>query len=71
MRLRSLRDQRVHIAQLDLTVEFVAGEEVRTEISAKFRRTGIEAELTAAGLHLDRWMTDPAGDFALSLATKI
>jgi L-histidine N-alpha-methyltransferase len=70
MRLRSRRDQRVQIGQLGLTIEFAAGEEVRTEISAKFRRAGIEAELAAAGLHLDRWMTDPAGDFALSLATK-
>ena len=71
MQLRSLRDQRVHLGQLDLTVDFAAGEEVRTEISTKFRRAGIEAELAAAGLHLDRWMTDPAGDFALSLATKV
>ena len=41
---------------------------MRTEISAKFRREGVEAELAAAGLRLDRWMTDPDGDFALSLA---
>ena len=44
------------------------GEEVRTEISAKFRRAGVEAELAAAGLRVVRWMTDPAGDFALSLS---
>ena len=68
MRLRSLVDQSVTITGLDLTVGFTAGEEVRTEISAKFRRAGVEAELAAAGLRLDRWMTDPAGDFALSLS---
>ena len=43
---------------------------MRTEISAKFRRAGVEAELADAGLRLERWMTDPAGDFALSLAFR-
>ena len=47
MRLRSLRDQQVTIADLGLTVSFAAGEEMRTEISAKFRRERIEAELAA------------------------
>jgi len=68
MRLRSLTDQTVHIRALDLEVDFARGEEVRTEISAKFRRAGVEAELAAAGLQVVRWMTDPAGDFALSLS---
>ena len=53
---------------LDLDVEFAAGEEMRTEISAKFRRAGVERELAAAGLELAEWWTDPAGDFALSLS---
>ena len=70
MRLRSRRDQRVRIGALDLDVGFVAGEEMRTEISAKFRREGVEAELAGAGLRLERWMTDPAGDFALSLSVR-
>ena len=68
MRLRSLVDQTVTITDLDLTVTFAEGEEVLTEISAKFRRSGVEAELAAAGLRLERWMTDPDGDFALSLS---
>ncbi len=68
MRLRSLADQSVRIAALDLEVDFARGEEVRTEISAKFRRAGVEAELAQAGLQVVRWMTDPAGDFALSLS---
>ena len=70
MRLRSLVDQTVIIRDLALEVVFAEGEEVRTEISAKFRRSGVEAELAAAGLRLDRWMTDPNGDFALSLSTR-
>jgi L-histidine N-alpha-methyltransferase len=41
---------------------------MRTEISAKFRRERIEAELAAAGLALVAWWTDPGGDFALSLS---
>ena len=69
MRLRSRADQTVHIARpRPRRSTSPRGEEVRTEISAKFRRAGVEAELAAAGLRLDRWMTDPAGDFALSLS---
>jgi L-histidine N-alpha-methyltransferase len=40
---------------------------MRTEVSAKFRRSGVEAELRAAGLSLISWWTDPAAQFALSL----
>jgi L-histidine N-alpha-methyltransferase len=68
MRLRSSRPQTVHVRALDLVVAFGAGEELRTEISAKFRREGIERELTAAGFEVAEWWTDPAGDFALSLS---
>lgn len=70
MRLRSLADQTVSVEALDLTVEFAEGEEMRTEISAKFRREKVEAELASAGLRLDRWMTDPNNDFALSLSFR-
>lgn len=70
MRLRSTCEQVVTIGELDLTVRFAEGEELRTEISAKFRRARVAAELEAAGLRLERWMTDPAGDFALSLAVR-
>lgn len=68
MLLRSQVDQVVTVGALGLTVAFAAGEEMRTEISAKFRRAGMEAELTAAGLSPVRFWTDPAGDFGLSLA---
>jgi L-histidine N-alpha-methyltransferase len=68
MRLRSVREQQVNVAALDLGVAFAAGEEMRTEISAKFRRAGVERELAAAGLAMTRWWTDPTGDFGLSLA---
>ena len=69
MRLRSVIDQRVHVPALDLRVDFAAGEQMRTEVSAKFRRDGVTAELAAAGLELVSWWTDPAAQFALSLYT--
>ncbi len=70
MRLRSNRPQLVHLAGLDLDVALAEGEQIRTEISAKFRRGGVEQELERAGLRMERWWTDPAGDFALSLSTS-
>jgi L-histidine N-alpha-methyltransferase len=70
MRLRAEADQRVHIAALQLTVEFAAGEEMLTEVSCKFRAESVAAELAQAGLRLTRWWTDDAGDFGLSLAVK-
>jgi L-histidine N-alpha-methyltransferase len=70
MWLRSPVAQTVKVPELDLIVEFGAGEEMRTEISAKFRRDKVRTELAAAGLELAEWWTDPEGDFALSLARK-
>lgn len=67
MRLRSTRAQTVRVGALDLVVEFAAGEEMRTEISAKFTRERFEASATAAGLRIDQWWTDRDGDFVLSL----
>lgn len=49
MRLRSARDQQVNVAALDLGVPFAAGEEMRTEISAKFRRPGSSASWPRRG----------------------
>ena len=70
MWLRSTRPQRVHIAALDLDVDFADGEEMLTEVSCKFRRSGVDAELAAAGLERTHWWTDDAGDFGLSLSVK-
>jgi dimethylhistidine N-methyltransferase len=68
MRLRSTRDQDVRVGGLDLDVHFAAGEEMRTEISAKFRRERLGAELAAAGMEIAEFWTDDAGDFSLTLA---
>ncbi|GAB2670707.1 L-histidine N(alpha)-methyltransferase [Saccharopolyspora gloriosae] len=71
MRLRASRAMRVPVAGLGLTVELERGEEIRTEISAKFRRERVAGELADAGFELSRWWLDEGGDFALSLATAI
>lgn len=68
MRLSAAREQRVTIGDLGMTVSFATGEELRTEISAKFRRDSIEAELAAAGLKTVGFWTDTGGDFGLTLA---
>lgn len=71
IRVRSLVDQQVTIGDLDLTIDVAADEEIRTEVSTKFSLDGIAAELEAAGLRLTKQWTDEAGDFALTLATKL
>ncbi len=68
MRLRSLVDQPVRVAGLGLAVEFAAGEEMRTEVSAKFTEGRVRSELAAAGLVPRAWWTDPQGQFGLSLS---
>ena len=68
MRLRATRPCSVWIEKLGLRVEFAAGEELRTEISAKFTRPRLEADYGAAGLELAEWYTDDDSLFALSLA---
>ncbi|MGW2570485.1 L-histidine N(alpha)-methyltransferase [Streptomyces sp. NPDC001537] len=68
MRLRSRAAQSVKIPALDLAVDFDADEELRTEVSAKFRKEGVRTELSVAGLELAHWWTDEEGRFALSLS---
>ncbi|MGW6214978.1 L-histidine N(alpha)-methyltransferase [Streptomyces sp. NPDC055109] len=69
MRLRSRTAQTVKIQHLDLAVDFAAGEDLRTEISAKFRLPGLANELRCAGLDLARWFTTPAQLVGMALAT--
>ncbi|MFI9779590.1 L-histidine N(alpha)-methyltransferase [Streptomyces sp. NPDC051956] len=68
MRLRSTAAQTVKIPALGLAVDFEDGEEIRTEISAKFREEGVRAELAGAGLRMTHWWTDAQNRFALSLS---
>ncbi|MGA8746980.1 MAG: L-histidine N(alpha)-methyltransferase [Solirubrobacterales bacterium] len=71
IRLRSLIDQTVRVDGLELEICFAAGEEMRTEISAKFTRERLEGIYEEAGLRLTGWFTDAAGDYALSLAQRV
>jgi L-histidine Nalpha-methyltransferase len=70
MRLRARRACHVRIGALDLEVDFDRGEELRTEISAKFTRDRLKADYAAAGLELAEWFTDDEALFALSLASR-
>jgi L-histidine Nalpha-methyltransferase len=70
MRLRATRPCTVLVADLGLRVEFAAGEELRTEISAKFTRARLEADFQAAGLALECWYPDSDSLFAVSLARR-
>jgi L-histidine N-alpha-methyltransferase len=68
MRLRATREHTTIVRDLDLPVHFDVGEELRTEISAKFTPERLEGDLAAAGLELARWLTDPDALFALTLS---
>jgi L-histidine N-alpha-methyltransferase len=71
IRLRSVANQVVNVSALDMQVPFGAGEEMRTEISTKFLRPGLEGIYAEAGLELTDWWTDSEGLYALSLARAV
>jgi L-histidine N-alpha-methyltransferase len=66
---RAREEHMVAVPELELELPFAAAERLRREVSAKFRREEIEAELAAAGLTTTAWWTDAAAEFALLLAT--
>ena len=68
MHLVARAEQRVTIPAVDLSVAFAAGESLRTEISSKFRRESLTAELAAAGFAVHHWWTDHGARFAQLLA---
>ena len=70
LRLRSETPQRVSVPGADLVLDLAAGEEIRVEISTKFRVSRVRSELEGVGLDVRDVWTDDQGDFALTLATK-
>ena len=60
----------VSVRALDLELAFAENEQLRVEVSSKFRRERFELEARDAGLGVDGWWTDEAGDFALALMTR-
>ena len=67
----SERAQHVHLRAIDLELDLYAGEEIRTEISAKYDRERTAALLHAGGLELAEWITDDESLFGLALARPI
>lgn len=70
LRVRSEMPQSVSIPGADLDFSLASGEEIRVEISTKFRPEGIRTELAEAGFTVTRVWTDPDGDFAVTLARR-
>lgn len=68
MRLRATKDHVVEIADLQMAVSFAAGEELLTEISAKFTPESLETELRAADFVVDGMWGADEGEFLLTLA---
>lgn len=71
IRLRSLEAQTVQLDDIGLSIEFAAGEEMRTEISTKFTYEKLASIYGDAGLAIDGWFTDADCDYALSLARPV
>lgn len=71
MRLEATTAMTVQLPVLGTQVRFAEGEQMRTEISAKFRLEGICKELARAGFGSDRVWTDPEERFALVLADRV
>lgn len=70
MHLRAREAMEVAINRLGMVVPFEAGETIRTEISRKFTRKGIEALYRAAGLALESWHVPEDEAFAISVARR-
>jgi L-histidine N-alpha-methyltransferase len=68
MRLRALAAAEVTLREAGLVVHFDQGEELLTEISAKFTPERLEEELGAAGFVIDTMWGADEGEFLLTLA---
>jgi len=68
MRLLATEAMTVKLPEIDLVVDFDAGEQMRTEISTKFTPEGVAGDLAAVGMAVAASWTDPAGDYLLTLA---
>jgi L-histidine Nalpha-methyltransferase len=70
LRLRAAEPHRARIEALDLVVDVDEGEEIRVEISTKFRPDRLRAELAEAGFAVEAFWTDAADDFGVVLARR-
>lgn len=69
LRLRVNGDQHVEIPDAGIGVDLRDGEELRIEISTKFRLPQLTADVVAAGFRVRQVWTDDPGDVALVLAS--
>ncbi len=68
MRLRACEPEHARLDALGLDLVVEAGEELRIEISSKFRLHRLDEELVEAGFTDVQFLTDGSDDFALALA---
>jgi L-histidine N-alpha-methyltransferase len=68
MRLRATESHDVTLTGAGITVHFEQGEDLLTEISAKFTPEGIAAELTEANFVVEQMWGGEEGEFLLTLA---
>ncbi len=68
MRLRAEGAAEVSLAEAGITVRFDEGEDLLTEISAKFTPEGVQRELSEAGFVVEEMWGAEDGEFLLSLA---
>ncbi|MBO0516197.1 L-histidine N(alpha)-methyltransferase [Streptomyces beijiangensis] len=71
LRLRARRAVTARIPGAGLTVALRSGEEICTEVSAKFRREGLRSELAAAWLDPVLMWTDALDRYAITLAVPV
>jgi len=68
MHLDSIRDETVTIPGVG-EVKFSRGESIRTELSCKYDRRGVDSMFRRAGLRLDKWLTGNDNLFALAVGS--
>jgi L-histidine N-alpha-methyltransferase len=68
MWLRSVSDQQIRVADLDLDLFFGSGEEMLTEISTKFTPAALGAEPPANGFEIERLWPSDGDEFLLTLS---
>jgi len=70
MWLRSRDDCRIRVADLDLELDFAAGNEMLTEISVKFSPDSLEAELAGSGFEVEAMWPSDGDEFLLTMARR-
>ena len=71
MRLRADESNEVSLSEAGITVRFDEGEDMLTEISAKFTPERIEQELVEGGFVVDGMWGAEDGEFLLTLAHPV